>query len=94
LGNIDPSSVEDVNHGDITFHPTDNKKDYIKVRRDKALDTLGLGHVRLDTGQTLSKEEFVEWTGTILVDDEIYRTRLTKAFKYAVTLCGGKPSAF
>lgn len=90
LGNIDPDSIQDVNHGDITFHPTDNQMDYIIVRRYKALNTSGLGHVRLDAGQTLSKEEFVEWTGNFLLDDEIYRSRLTKALKYAVTLCGGK----
>jgi hypothetical protein len=89
LGNIDPGSIQDVNHGEIKFHVTDNGY-HIKVKRERALS----GQPFIDAGQILSKEEFAQGDGFLIVDDGNYRSRLTKAFTHAVSLCGGKPSTF
>ena len=89
LGDVDPDSIDQDPSGRVVFRITDNRHT-ISVLREMAED---VNH--LTSGQLISREELAARADdNFLVSDNGYRSRLTKAFKRAVILCGGKPSTF
>ena len=87
LGFVDPGSVEEEDKV-IKFGTTDNKKN-INIVVQTAVD---LAHLK--SHQLMSSDDSWREQGFFYVGDNSYRSRLTKAFKHAVILCGGKPSTF
>jgi hypothetical protein len=87
LGDIDPESVSQEG-GMVSFRVTDGQK-RIRLTRYIAVD-----EDHLKQHQLVSNDDLAEAKASFLAHDEDYRSRLTKAFKRAVILCGGKPSKF
>ena len=87
LGLVDPGSIEEEDKV-IKFGTTDNKKN-INIVVQTAVD---LAHLK--SNQLVSSDDSLREQGFFYVGDNSYRSRLTKAFKHAVLLCGGKPSTF
>ena len=89
LGDVDPDSVNQGPSSRIVFRITDDRHK-ISVLRWTAED---VSH--LTPGQLISREVLAaRGDDNFFVSDDGYRNRLTKAFKRAVILCGGKPSRF
>ena len=88
LGDVDPDSIDQDDSG-VVFRITDNRH-RISAWQYEAED---LDH--LTSGQQVSLEDLpAREKDNFLVSDKSYRSSLTKAFKHAVILCGGKPSTF
>ncbi|MGA7694118.1 MAG: trypsin-like peptidase domain-containing protein [Candidatus Sulfotelmatobacter sp.] len=88
LGDVDPDSINE-SGADIKFRIT-NDQHRIPDVEQHAVD---VDH--LDSGQLVSTEALPDTAQTVLhADDTSYGSRLAKAFKHAVILCGGKPSTF
>jgi hypothetical protein len=87
LGDVDPDSIAE-EQSLIKFNVTDNQR-RIRFRREVAAD-----QDHLKAGQLTSKDDFPTAMATFFVGDDNYRSHLTKAFRHAVSLCGGKPSKF
>ncbi|MGB2836137.1 MAG: trypsin-like peptidase domain-containing protein, partial [Candidatus Sulfotelmatobacter sp.] len=88
LGAVDPDSIHQNASGGIVFSATDNQH-RISVRREMAEDV-----DRLNSGRLISGDDSATGDDNFLISDDNYRSRLQKAFKHAVILCGGKPSRF
>jgi hypothetical protein len=87
LGDIDPGSISEEG-GMVSFRVTDGQKK-IRFTREVAVD-----EDHLEQNQLISNDDLAEAKASFFAHDEDYRSRLTKAFKHAVILCGGKPSTF
>jgi hypothetical protein len=88
LGDVDPDSIDQDDSG-VVFRITDNRH-RLSAWEYEAED---LDH--LTSGQQVSLEDLpAREKDNFLVSDKSYRSSLTKAFKHAVILCGGKPSTF
>lgn len=87
MGDVDPDSIQNL-YGRIAFSAT-NKENKIVIARDKAADA-----DHLESGQLISHDFLFLGDGVFFIGDDSYRSRLMKAFKHAVILCGGKPSTF
>ena len=85
LGDVDPDSINE-GSGEIKFTTTDNRN-LIIFRTERAVD---VDHLK--AGQLTSSKNSSIGYGVFFVGDDNYRSRLAKAFRHAVILCGGKPS--
>jgi len=88
LGDVDPDSISESGTY-IKFRITDDR------HRIPDVEQTAVDVDHLDSGQLISTEALPDTSQTVLrADDTAYGARLAKAFKHAVSLCGGKPSTF
>ena len=88
LGDVDPDSIHQTKCA-VVFSVNKNQPT-ISVLRERAED---VDHI--NSGQLIASEDLAaKRDHFFVISDDNYRSRLEKAFKHAVIMCGGKPSTF